>query len=229
MPQIARSDRHATRQGTIVNCAECGTHVPDTLTTIIEGFQVCPECAKWRSARPIILRSDHPYVAEFDPSIMGPLGMGGGFRVKWHDFSTMKQDHEFMNRDEAEAFRHLLIAQCRRVYPEKCGSWTSFEEMNAFWEPNPEPPPDRALAPQDHFYQSRQWRQLRYKALKRDGARCVLCGRTRAHGVTIHVDHIEPRSKRPDLELVLSNLQVMCEDCNRGKSNLDNTDWRYGL
>jgi 5-methylcytosine-specific restriction endonuclease McrA len=28
------------------------------------------------------------------------------------------------------------------------------------------------------------------------------------------------------LELTLSNLQVLCEDCNLGKSNTDATDWR---
>lgn len=42
----------------------------------------------------------------------------------------------------------------------------------------------------------------------------------------MHVDHIKPRSKYPALELVLSNLQVLCEDCNLGKLAHDETDWR---
>jgi hypothetical protein len=42
----------------------------------------------------------------------------------------------------------------------------------------------------------------------------------------MHVDHIKPRSKYPDLELSRQNLQVLCEDCNLGKSNKYEDDWR---
>ena len=50
----------------------------------------------------------------------------------------------------------------------------------------------------------------------------MVCGSTER----IHVDHIKPRSKYPELELDINNLQVLCEDCNIGKSNIDETDWR---
>ena len=76
------------------------------------------------------------------------------------------------------------------------------------------------------FYDSSEWRELRYKALKQCGAACQCCGRPRGNGVVLHVDHIKPRSKFPHLELLLENLQVLCEDCNLGKSNKDSTDWR---
>ena len=77
------------------------------------------------------------------------------------------------------------------------------------------------------FYASASWRALRFEALKANNGSCVLCGRTtREHGVVLHVDHIKPRSRFPDLALVLSNLQVLCEDCNMGKGNRDDTDWR---
>ena len=76
------------------------------------------------------------------------------------------------------------------------------------------------------FYSSREWRELRYQALVTNGACCQCCGRSRQHGIVLHVDHIKPRSKFPGLELTLSNLQVLCEDCNMGKSNKDQTDWR---
>lgn len=33
---------------------------------------------------------------------------------------------------------------------------------------------------------------LRYDILKRDGFRCVICGRTANDGVKLHVDHIIP-------------------------------------
>lgn len=78
----------------------------------------------------------------------------------------------------------------------------------------------------DKFYSSPAWRMLRYQAIKRDGATCQLCGRTRKHGVVLHVDHIKPRSTHPKLELDLHNLQTLCEDCNMGKGNGDEIDWR---
>lgn len=76
------------------------------------------------------------------------------------------------------------------------------------------------------FYDSERWRRLRFDVLKRDGARCVLCGRSAVHGVVLQVDHIQPRSLRPDLEWDPDNLQVLCQDCNLGKSNRDSTDFR---
>lgn len=82
------------------------------------------------------------------------------------------------------------------------------------------------VMPGELFYASREWREIRYKALKRDGRRCVCCGATPEDGMKMHVDHIKPRSKYPELELELSNLQILCEDCNLGKSNKDETDWR---
>jgi 5-methylcytosine-specific restriction endonuclease McrA len=54
----------------------------------------------------------------------------------------------------------------------------------------------------------------------------MLCGRRAGNGVVIHVDHIKPRSLYPELALEFSNLQVLCMDCNQGKSNRDFTDWR---
>jgi len=76
------------------------------------------------------------------------------------------------------------------------------------------------------FYQSDPWRDVRYRALVLHGAQCQCCGRTPRHGVVLHVDHIKPRSKYPELELDISNLQVLCEDCNLGKLARDETDWR---
>ncbi|RYZ77711.1 MAG: hypothetical protein EOP05_00795 [Proteobacteria bacterium] len=42
----------------------------------------------------------------------------------------------------------------------------------------------------------------------------------------MHVDHIKPRSKYPHLELEFSNLQVLCRQCNFGKSNKYEDDFR---
>jgi hypothetical protein len=76
------------------------------------------------------------------------------------------------------------------------------------------------------FLRSYEWRKVRYEALKNNNGTCELCGRGKPHGVLLHVDHIKPRRTHPHLALELSNLQVLCEECNHGKGNWDDTDWR---
>jgi len=77
-----------------------------------------------------------------------------------------------------------------------------------------------------NFYLTREWKELRYKILVMHGGKCMACGMSAKDGVKIHVDHIKPRSKWPELELEPSNLQILCEPCNIGKLNYDSTDWR---
>jgi len=74
----------------------------------------------------------------------------------------------------------------------------------------------------ESFYETAEWRAVRYQALKQSGGRCALCGA----GGELHVDHIKPRSVRPDLALSPANLQVLCRNCNVGKGNQDAIDWR---
>lgn len=62
------------------------------------------------------------------------------------------------------------------------------------------------------------WR-LRALVLMRDGARCRLCGAVPGDGVRLHVDHVKPWSK--DGETVLENLQILCNVCNIGKSDVE--------
>ena len=78
----------------------------------------------------------------------------------------------------------------------------------------------------DGIYDSREWLDLRYRVLQKSGGSCILCGCRANETNPLHVDHIQPRSLRPELALVESNLQVLCKNCNLGKSNRDNTDWR---
>lgn len=61
------------------------------------------------------------------------------------------------------------------------------------------------------------WRQ-RAQVLLRDGATCRMCGTRPEHGARLHVDHIIPWAKGG--ETVLENLQILCERCNIGKSDL---------
>lgn len=73
------------------------------------------------------------------------------------------------------------------------------------------------------FYDSREWQQARYKAIKLYGRKCMACATVEGE---MHVDHIKPRSKYPQLQLEISNLQILCRACNLGKSAWDETDWR---
>lgn len=83
------------------------------------------------------------------------------------------------------------------------------------------------LAESKGFYESKEWLQLRVRVFEKYQAECMMCGRNRReHKVVLHVDHIKPRSKYPHLALEFNNLQILCADCNIGKGNRYETDWR---
>lgn len=58
--------------------------------------------------------------------------------------------------------------------------------------------------------------------LKRDGYRCVICGKGRKDGVELHVDHIKPK----DLggKATISNGQTLCASHNFQKKNYKQTE-----
>jgi len=72
------------------------------------------------------------------------------------------------------------------------------------------------------FYHTSLWKKVRYQAILKHGRKCMCCGSTDK----VEVDHIKPISKYPSLALSLDNLQILCHDCNQGKSNIDLTDFR---
>jgi len=76
------------------------------------------------------------------------------------------------------------------------------------------------------FLSTYAWRRVRMLALKLHGARCMCCGASPATGAVMNVDHIKPRKLFPHLALDVANLQVLCHECNHGKGNWDDTDWR---
>lgn len=69
------------------------------------------------------------------------------------------------------------------------------------------------------FYLTTDWRELRRLAIERDGNVCGGCNESIQNPFDITVDHIKPRSKFPELALVLSNLRVLCRGCNSRKGN----------
>ena len=73
------------------------------------------------------------------------------------------------------------------------------------------------------FLLSKDWIELKTKVLNHYGRKCMKCG---ARNTELHVDHIKPRSKFPELSLVFENLQVLCKCCNQIKSDKDFTDYR---
>ena len=80
----------------------------------------------------------------------------------------------------------------------------------------------------DNFYDTWAWKDIRYQALHKCGRRCMSCGASplKDNKVVLHVDHIKPFRKYPELALDINNLQVLCEDCNMGKGYWDETDFR---
>jgi 5-methylcytosine-specific restriction endonuclease McrA len=72
-----------------------------------------------------------------------------------------------------------------------------------------------------------EWAKVRYQVLLTYRDRpCMACGRGPKQGVWLNVDHIKPRTTHPHLALRVSNCQILCNLCNKGKGNWDSTDWR---
>jgi len=76
------------------------------------------------------------------------------------------------------------------------------------------PKPKQKLGPE--FYETPEWRRVRYKAIVKNDGCCQCCKARPEKGKPLHVDHIKPKSKYPELALKASNLQVLCRDCNLG-------------
>lgn len=60
---------------------------------------------------------------------------------------------------------------------------------------------------------------VRFAVLNRDGFRCAYCGRGRADGVQLHLDHLVPVARGG--KSTLDNLVTACASCNLGKSAQD--------
>ena len=63
--------------------------------------------------------------------------------------------------------------------------------------------------------------KVREAIFKRDGYKCIVCGRGRAEGVEIHADHKKPKDKGG--RATLENGQTLCSRCNFLKKNLGQT------
>lgn len=138
-------------------------------------------------------------------------------------------------------------ARYNRVECKDCFRKVRDDRMKAQWaarkaavkapEAAIKPAPSKAKTPptaavKDEFYKSWEWRRVRMEALKEHGRACQCCGATpgmkdaTGNPVRLCVDHIKPLSKFWHLRLDRSNLQILCDECNMGKGNWDQTDFR---
>lgn len=124
-----------------------------------------------------------------------------------------EQMRERVNREPAEFSRKRLAAQPGHVGLSR-GGLPNFSSLT------------KAYIPSEQFFGSEEWKRLRYFAITKHGRRCQCCGASPETGTRLQVDHVKPRSKYPELQWSLDNLQVLCEDCNLGKGAWDETDWR---
>lgn len=61
---------------------------------------------------------------------------------------------------------------------------------------------------------SRKYKEVRLKALARDGYVCHYCG---AEDKDMTIDHIIPVSKAPELAIDINNMITACKPCNSRK------------
>lgn len=69
----------------------------------------------------------------------------------------------------------------------------------------------------NRFYNSKQWRHLRLKILKRDHYECLFCkerGLITDPDTTLVVDHIKELADYPEYALDPDNLRTLCFHCH---------------
>lgn len=107
------------------------------------------------------------------------------------------------------------------TYEKRFGTWRKALEVFAEWVNDGTTPEINMKTPQKKKRATPRninWR-LRAMVLMKDGAICKLCGNTPQDGFKLHVDHIIPWAKGG--ETTLENLQILCEKCNIGKSDIN--------
>lgn len=62
-------------------------------------------------------------------------------------------------------------------------------------------------------YRTQRYKNWRSAVLKRDGYKCVVCGRGRP--ARLEVDHIHSWSRHPELRFEVDNGQTLCHPCHK--------------
>ena len=71
------------------------------------------------------------------------------------------------------------------------------------------------------FYDSKEWKSLRYQVLLEAGFLCVICLEDGMYSEATIGDHIIPTRVRWDLRLEKENVQAVCFECHNQKTFQD--------
>jgi len=153
-------------------------------------------------------------------------------------FTNMAQVWEYTGKQPKQSDFYPPVSRfSHSTYVNRYGSWRkALEEFvqaangNAPQDeaPQPDKPNAQVPPPTEHKHttpRNPSWR-LRFLVMRRDHFKCQKCGRSPAlqSGIILHVDHRKAWTKGG--ETVDENLLTLCEQCNIGKSNLDETEER---
>lgn len=76
------------------------------------------------------------------------------------------------------------------------------------------------------FFKSRKWKVLRKEAIRLMGRTCMRCNKQKLLGAHLHVDHVIPRSVDLSRQLDITNLQILCKECNVDFKGTQSFDYR---
>jgi HNH endonuclease len=115
------------------------------------------------------------------------------------------------------------MAKKKKITKHDPETWKNLFPALKAMTPKKSTKPKKSVDVASKFYRSYEWRNMRYIVLKKYEGKCMLC---HCSNLPLQVDHIKPLRKHWALRLDITNLQVLCEKCNHGKGNWDETDWR---
>ena len=128
--------------------------------------------------------------------------------------------HEISRSTAYALIREVGVSLFKKKIPE-CSHWVSFldgDQLQIMEDAVTEFKRDaRIPADLKEKNRSKVGPKLRMDIMTRDQYTCQICGIGRSDGAILEVDHIHPASKGGTNDP--SNLQVLCRDCNAGKSN----------
>ncbi|MCH1921046.1 HNH endonuclease [Shewanella sp. A3A] len=140
--------------------------------------------------------------------------------VTFHENTRRTRPFKSENGALKAVWKWLRATDDDNAYAVIIGPMYSEPRVITNWQELPFSEPEKV-----DFLQTREWRQLRQQAFELYGNFCACCGRGPKDGVVLHVDHKKPRSKYPQLQDDINNLQILCEEHNKLKSNTSEKDW----